>query len=227
MEKESNGKSFLIQVFSGLVVLAVVYLVSKFKLKKEEPKEEIKTLSKQLKKMTKEEFTKFLSPSVRVMAEKTGIPYSFMMAQIALETGWGKSELFWKYNNVGGIRSFHPETETHSMQWTHEHILKTEIDAGKFPQRNKAKDLIFTKNGKTYVDITIQLPFRTFPDMVTGLKFYLEKVLLNKYFRNYVKESGGNVNKYIELLQSGKYGAKYATAQNYVPTMQGMVKQFA
>lgn len=220
---KEHHANFWIQVASGFFILAVVALISKFKLKK---KEEPPKFALPSKKMTKEQFKNFLSPSVKVMAQKTGIPYEFMMAQIALETGWGKSELFWKYNNVGGIRSFHPETEPHVLEWTHEAIKTSDLDNPKWASRDKSKDKKKVKDGVEYTNIYIQLPFRTFPNLVEGLQFYLNKVLLNKYFKNYAKEANGDAYKYVDLLQSGKYGAKYATATNYPETVKGLMKNF-
>ena len=182
-----------------------------------------------LKRMTPQEFTAFLSPSVKVIAAKTGIPYKFMMAQMALETGWGKSELFWKYFNVGGIRAFPEKTPgvAYSLQWTHEVVKPADLPKWDKYERNKAKDVKVVKNGVEYVNISVKLPFRTFTGLVEGLQYYLDKVLLNKYFKNYIAESGGNAEKYVDLLQSGKYGAKYATALSYPQTIKTLMKNFA
>lgn len=176
------------------------------------------------KKMTKDEFIKFLSPSVKVISAKTGIPYKFMMAQMALETGWGKSELFYKHFNVGGIRSFKPETEKHAFYWTREHVKKEDLPKWDKYERDKTADKPLP-NGK--VNIKVKLPFMSYNNLVEGLQSYLNKVLLNRYFKPYIAESKGDANKYVELLQSGKYGAKYATAVNYVPTVKALIPNFA
>ena len=178
------------------------------------------------KKMTPQEFIAFLSPSVKVISQKYGIPYKFMMAQMALETGWGKSELFYKYFNVGGIRSFHPEKEANTLAWTHEVVLPADLPKWDKWERNKAKDVKVIKNGVEYVNISVKLPFRTFPGLVEGLTYYLNNVLLNKYFKPYIAEANGDADKYVDLLQSGKYGAKYATALNYPATIKGLFHNF-
>lgn len=204
-------------IIIAILAVAILYYINKTKVK------QVTQTKLNSKNMTKDEFIKFLSPSVKLIAAKTGIPYAFMMAQIALETGWGKSELFWKYNNVGGIRSFHPERETSVLEWTHEDIKTS--DLGKYPTRDKSKD-VAKPNGIT--NISIQLPFRTFKDLVTGLQYYLDGVLLNKHFKGYIVQANGDPNKYVELLQSGKIdGAKYATGTNYVPSIKSLIKQFA
>lgn len=54
---------------------------------------------------TKNEFIKFLLPSAKMIESKTGIPYKFIIAQIGLETAWGKSSLTQKAFNFGGIKA--------------------------------------------------------------------------------------------------------------------------
>ena len=223
-KKQSNTG---IYIGSGLLVFTLLVIASKKKaVVAVKPKSKDKL---NIRRMTKEEFTKFLSPSVKVIADKTGIPYKFMMAQMALETGWGKSELFWKYFNVGGIRAFPDKrpNEPYTLAWTHEVVLPSELPKWDKYERNKAKDVKVIKNGKEYVNISVKLPFRTFPGLVEGLKYYLDKVLLNKYFKNYIAEANGNAEKYVDLLQSGKYGAKYATSLSYPQVIKDLMRNFA
>ncbi len=223
-EKKNNKKrNYIISGAGGLLLIALLIGSKKSKA----PIKQDKNDFFKFKKMTKQEFINFLSPSVHIISEKIGIPYKFMMAQMALETGWGKSELFWKYFNVGGIRSFKPEVEPHSLQWTHEVVLPKDLAKWDKWERNKAKDVKVIKNGVEWVNISVKLPFRTFPGLVEGLKFYVDRVLLNKYFKPYIAEAKGDASKYVDLLQSGKYGAKYATALSYPQTIKDLMKNFA
>lgn len=235
--------SFAINVIAGLFTALLLVLLKKFVFSKHETSEQKKietsedkkkeketTLQTALKKMTKEDFIKFLSPSAKVIAQKTGIPYKFLMAQMALETGWGKSELFYKHFNVGGIRSFKPDTEQHAYYWTWEHVKKDDVSKWDKYERDKKLDTpVLDKDGKPTgkIKIRVKLPFMSYPTLEAGLSSYLSKVLLNKYFKNYIVESKGDANKYVEMLQSGKYGAKYATDTNYVSKVQTMMKNFA
>ena len=54
---------------------------------------------------TKNEFIKFLLPSAKMIESKTGIPYKFIIAQLGLETAWGKSSLTQKAFNFAGIKA--------------------------------------------------------------------------------------------------------------------------
>lgn len=46
----------------------------------------------------------WIAPLAKVVGSEYGIPWQFICAQTALETGWGESTLLSKYNNFGGIK---------------------------------------------------------------------------------------------------------------------------
>ena len=56
--------------------------------------------------MTKEQFLSTVTEPIRAVALANNIPFEFMMSQIALETGWGTSSLFFENWNVGGIKAY-------------------------------------------------------------------------------------------------------------------------
>lgn len=167
--------------------------------------------------MTKEQFLSMITEPVRAIALANQIPFEFMMAQIALETGWGTSSLFFEHFNVGGIKAYGIVSSV--LEWTWENI-NTE-DLVKYPNRNVSKDKDLG-NGKTA--IYLQLPFASFTNLSEGLQYYLDKVLLNVYFKKYAAMCEGNAIKYVELLQSGT--PKYATDINYVPKITSLINQF-
>lgn len=47
----------------------------------------------------------YMTPLAKEVGGKMGIPWQAMVVQTAIETGWGKSSLFQKYNNFGGIKA--------------------------------------------------------------------------------------------------------------------------
>lgn len=224
-----NGHPVAHQVTAGIILGLLVWLCSKFFFKiKLKEKKETKTLD--FKKMTKEEFIKMMVPTVKEVSKSTGIPASFLLSQIALETAWGKSELFYKYFNVGGIRSFKPESEPHGFYWTWEHVKKEDLSKWDKYERKKAEDTPVMKDGKPTgkIKIRVKLPFRHFPDIVTGISYYLKNVLLNSYFKKYIAEANGDAKKYVTLLQSkGKDGKtpQYATDTNYVSKVHTLIDE--
>lgn len=132
-----------------------------------------KPVKKLYSKLQKDEFIKFIYPYAVEIGAKIGVPGRFIVAQICLETGFGKSELFSKYYNVGGIKA--AKNQNFVIYPTYEYIngVKTKINA----------------------------KFAVYPDLKTGLIAY-SKILSNKYFKQYTFKTTDPV-KYAELLQSG------------------------
>lgn len=52
----------------------------------------------------KSDWYNWMEPLAKNIGRKYGIPWQAILVQTALETGWGKSQLFWKYNNFGGVK---------------------------------------------------------------------------------------------------------------------------
>lgn len=171
------------------------------------------------KNMTKDEFISMLTPSAKAIEKKYGIPYKFMVAQMGLETGWGKSELFYKYFNVGGIKAVGSYKGHGIMEWTWEYVPTA--DLSKYPDRDKSKD----KASGDKTAIYVQREFAVFPDLVTGLDYYIANVLMNKYFKHAVSEANGDPKKYAAALQSGQI--KYATDINYVSKIDAIIDTIA
>ena len=55
--------------------------------------------------MTSAEFIAALAPAARASAAKTGVPASFVIAEGALESGWGKSQLAIQALNLFGVKA--------------------------------------------------------------------------------------------------------------------------
>jgi flagellar rod assembly protein/muramidase FlgJ len=55
--------------------------------------------------MTPEEFIATIAPAAKASAAKTGIPASFVVAQAALESGWGESKLARFGFNLFGVKA--------------------------------------------------------------------------------------------------------------------------
>lgn len=132
-----------------------------------------KPVKKFISRMQKDEFIKFIYPYAVEIGASIGVPGRFIVAQICLETNYGRSELFSKYYNVGGIKA--AKNQNFVVYPTYEYIngVKTKINA----------------------------KFAVYPDLKSGLIAY-GKILTNKYFKKYTFKTTDPV-KYAELLQSG------------------------
>jgi len=121
----------------------------------------------------KQQFINLIKPYAIELQNKIGVPYEFILAQTGLETGWGKSTLFTKYFNIGGIKATGNDNFV-TMQ-TKEYI-----------------------NGNL---VTIPQKFAVFNDLNDSLAGY-SRVLTNRYFKKYQFKTT-NPFQYAELLQSG------------------------
>lgn len=197
-------KNPLIYISITLVLIGLIVVIVKRSLPKEL---KVSTNDTKIKLMfaNKEDFLKFILPASKIIEKETGIPYKFIIAQTALETGYGKSTLVSQANNFGGVKAV--KGQDFVLEWTYEYVK----DPSTRPDRDKTKDK-YNDTKKKWL-IRVKEPFAKYPDTVTGLKAYA-KVLQNKYFGKYISVANKNPYKFVELIQSGE--PKYATDVNYV-----------
>ena len=156
-------KIYIIASLTGIVLIS--YLTRKPLIKK------VKNVMSAIK---RKQFIESLTPQVKQIAEKIGIPYKFMLAQISLETGYGTSELFSKYFNVGGIKAVKGQPSV---------------------------SYLTTECNKAGVCTKIYQNFAKYNNLAEGLTAH-SKILTNRYFKKYANKTN-DAKKYAELLQSG------------------------
>jgi flagellum-specific peptidoglycan hydrolase FlgJ len=122
----------------------------------------------------KSSFIEYITPPLKKIGESIGVPYKFLVAQVILETGWGKSSLFTKYYNVGGVKAVRGQSFV---------TLPT---------------FEYIDNRK----VRVLQNFATYPTLEAGLIAY-SKIFQNRYFKQYLNKTT-DPYKYVELLQSGK-----------------------
>jgi flagellum-specific peptidoglycan hydrolase FlgJ len=123
--------------------------------------------------LSNKQFLEKIKPYAISIGNSIGVPYKFILAQIILETGWGKSSLASKYNNYGGIKEF----------------------------GNGPKVLLSTTECKNGVCGKVMQPFAVYPTVEAGLKAQ-SKIYQNVNFRQYLNKTTDPI-KYAELIQSG------------------------
>ena len=121
----------------------------------------------------KKKFIDQVGPYLLQISKKIGVPYQFLLAQTALETGWGQSELFSKHFNPGGIKAVKGQAFVEYP--TTEYI-----------------------NGKKVI---VRAKFAKYRTILEGLMAHT-KILTNKYFAQYANRTQDPV-KYAILLNSG------------------------
>jgi len=156
-----------------------------------------KAVKKMLNDQTKKDFLNKIIPHAKAAGAKIGVPWQFIVAQVALETRYGLSTLFSKYNNVGGVKAVGTQKYV---------VLPTKEDLN--PGIN---------DGKTK---TVYQKFAVYPSLAAGLEAHT-KVLTNRYFKQYQNKTSDPV-QYARLLQSK--APKYATDDRYVNKIDTTLK---
>jgi flagellum-specific peptidoglycan hydrolase FlgJ len=121
----------------------------------------------------KSEFIQLITPSAKAIEEKIGVPYKFIIAQICLETNFGKSSLTKNYYNFGGIKAVKGQPFVS--------LLTTECIKG--------------------VCSKVYQNFAIFNSVIDGLTAQA-KIYQNKYFKKYLNKTSDPL-KYAQLIQSG------------------------
>lgn len=124
--------------------------------------------------ISKKDFILDILPIEKEIGAKIGVPYKFLLAQIALETRFGKSSLWAKHFNPGGIKA----------------------------KKGQQFVTLPTKEFLNGQMVTVNQNFAAYPDKKTGL-FEHSKILQNKYFGKYANKTT-DANTYVRLLQSGQ-----------------------
>jgi len=123
---------------------------------------------------TQKNFVKKIKPFAFSIGNKIGVPPLFILAQICLESGYGKSSLTNIYNNFGGIKARPGEPFIS--------LLTTEC--------------------KGNVCSKVNQNFRKFDTISQGLEAQA-KIYQNKNFKQYLNRTADPI-QYATLLQSGK-----------------------
>lgn len=124
-------------------------------------------------KIDKQKFIDLILPYVKAVGSKLGIPYKFLLAQIIIETSWGRSLLFINEFNVGGVKAVPGQAYKVYPTWEYIKGVKT----------------------RKYE------PFAKYKNLQDGILGY-SKIFQNRYFRKYLNKTK-DPYKYATLLQSG------------------------
>lgn len=158
--------------------------------------------------MTSKEFVSWLYPA----ACKSKINPVFIVAQAALETGWGRKTIG-KHNLFGITKG----------SWTGKTLLvtTTEIhDNAKVKYRSPEEVLDITPLQSGKFKYKVIREFRDYDSLEQCLQDHFD-ILRKPHFAHAWKYKD-DPEKFIEALQSGKL--KYATDPNYVSVMKQMFK---
>jgi flagellum-specific peptidoglycan hydrolase FlgJ len=123
--------------------------------------------------LTNKQFIDSIIPYAIKIEKAIGVPYKFIVAQICLETGFGKSSLSKLYNNYGGIKAVGTQPKVS--------LLTTECKKG--------------------VCEKVYQNFAVYPTIDEGM-IAQSKIYQNRYFKQYLNKTTNPI-EYATLLQSG------------------------
>lgn len=123
--------------------------------------------------LTNKQFIDLITPYAIKIGNSIGVPYKFIIAQICLESNYGKSSLSKLYNNFGGIKAVGTEPKVS--------LLTTEC-----------------KNG---VCSKVYQNFAVYPNVEAGM-LAQSKIYQNRYFKQYLNKTDQPL-VYANLIQSG------------------------
>lgn len=126
----------------------------------------------------KSDWYNWVEPLAKAVGKEYGIPWQAILVQTALETGWGKSSLLWKYNNFGGVKY---------------------AGSGAPSKVNMKTGEVF--DGKA---VTINADFAAWPTPYEGIKGYANFFHRNKRYKEALKYPN-DPYKFIEEIKKAGY----------------------
>ncbi len=161
--------------------------------------------------MTPKEFVKAFLPDAKKVEEITGINADFILAQAALESGWGK---FAPGNMFFGVKDSDGINGNEQLITTTEYSSRSDL---KFPVILKIEPCI--RAGRKMFKYTVKDYFRKFDTPAECFLHHANFFLKNKRY-NKALTVGKDPNAFaVEVAKAG-----YATAPDYAPLLQSVIK---
>lgn len=168
-----------------------------------------KTAATQFKSMTTSQFIKKIGPIAQADAEKSGVMASVTLAQAILESGWGKSDLAQKANNMFGMKTSLSGNTWNGSVWD-----------GKSKYTKKTAE--YDKNNNKYY---ITASFRKYPsveDSVADHSAYLIHAKNGSSLRYKGLAAAKTYKKQLTIIKNGGY----ATSKTYVSDLCDIIKRY-
>lgn len=161
--------------------------------------------------MTPELFVKTYYPHAKVTEEKSGISAIVILAQAALESGWGKAApgfMFFGVKDTDGING------NEQLLTTTEYSSRMNL---KFPKVLSVKPVM--RNGKKLFKYTVQDYFRKYESPEECFTDHANFLFRNPRYKNALLVKHDPDRFAEEIAKAG-----YATDPNYANTLKAMIK---
>ncbi|MFD2922032.1 glycoside hydrolase family 73 protein [Terrimonas rubra] len=161
--------------------------------------------------MTKQDFVNSFKPFAIQTQEKTGIDARFILAQAALESGWGKvspGNMFFGVKDTDGING------NEQLLTTTEYSRSANL---KFPVILSVTPVI--RNGQKWFKYKVKDYFRKFDTPEQSFTHHANFFLVNKRYANALKVKENPYDFADEVAKAG-----YATDPDYSKTLRKLIK---
>ena len=161
------------------------------------------------KKMSTKKFIQALGPIAQADAEKSGVLASVTMAQAILESGWGKSQLAQKANNLFGMKTSLSGNTWKGSSWDKK---------SKYRKRTAE----YGKGNRKYY---ITASFRKYPSVAKSINdhsAYLTGAKNGKTYRYKGLTKTTSYKKQLTIIRKGGY----ATSKTYVNDLCKIIKKY-
>ncbi|QBG35235.1 flagellar assembly peptidoglycan hydrolase FlgJ [Litorilituus sediminis] len=176
--------------------LNIPFALSSRQVKANEANENVKMSSPSFDKP--EDFVTALTKPAQMVQEKLGVPFEVVIAQAALETGWGqkiiKAQDGTSSNNLFNIKA--------DSRWSGDKVSKETLE---FEQGTMVKK---------------KEPFRTYQSLTESVKDYIDFLSNSDRYQDALQKSN-NVEHFLQGLQK----AGYATDPQYANKIMGTLKK--
>lgn len=161
------------------------------------------------KKMSAKKFIQTLGPIAQADAENSGVLASVTMAQAILESGWGKSQLAQKANNLFGMKTSLSGNTWKGSSWDKKSkYIKRTAEYGK-------------GNRKYYITAA----FRKYPSVAKSIADHSAYLTGSKNGKSYRYKGLTKTTSYKKQLTIIRKGG-YATSKTYVNDLCKIIKKY-
>lgn len=161
--------------------------------------------------MTPKEFVSNYLPFAKQTEEKTGISAIAILAQAALESGWGKAAIG---NMFFGVKDTDGLNGNEQLLTTTEYSRKSDL---KFPVIISITPMVL--NGQKYFKYKVKDYFRKYNTPEESFTDHARFLIANKRYAHALTVKSDPV-LFIEAIAA----AGYATAPNYADILKGVIK---
>lgn len=170
--------------------------------------------------MTPEQFVKTYLPYAKATEQKTGMPALAILAQSAIETGWGKSVVG---NMMFGVKDTDGVNGNEQLVMTFEYSSKNNLTPKQIGLANIKSVTPVLIQGKRFYKYAGQAYFRKYKSPEESFTDHANFLLRNKRYKAAIGVS--DVNKFIDIVAGAGYAQSPTYAKEWKQVVQSVIKR--